>query len=239
MAYSVDDIGKVEAWTHVGSFYDGDDLLLDEDNTVCMTNGTVAEDCDEIKASPGMRVEINVPPATITVLKVRFYLNSIMTAGNQWLLPYTDANTVSPTNEVIGDYTSAGVWVEHVCSAEFIAQLGDLGDKIAVRLASNAEDAKSKLGEVEVDVTWDQPQLSGVTKNKDGSVLVSCKVSLFKIIDEGPPETYEFKESQISDGVTGAYSFGVYEGSKYMVYSEKDDTPHVFDATDNVLEADT
>lgn len=236
MAYSVDDIGKVEAWTHTG--YDGDDITLDATITACMTNGSVGEDCDEIKDSPGCRVEINVPPATITVLKVRFYLNSIMTGGDQWLMPYIDANSVSTTNEVIGDYRSAGVWVEHVCSAAFIAQLADLGDKFAVRLASFNQSAKSKLGEVEVDVTWDQPQLSGVTKDKDGSVLVSCKVSLFKVIDEGPPETYEFKESQISDGVTGAYSFGVYEGSKYMIYAEKDDTPHVFDATDNVLEAD-
>lgn len=239
MAYGLEDINKVEAWEFVGGFYDGDDDAFDVDITPCMTNGTPAEDCDEIKASPGVRLEVNVPPATISALKVRFYLNSIMTAGNQWLMPYTSAIAVSTTYEVIGDYSVAGVWVEHVCSAEFIAQLADLGDKFAVRLASNAENAKSKLGEVEVDVTWDQPQLSGITKDKDGSVLVSCKVSLFKIIDEGPPETYEFKESQISDGVTGAYSFGVYTGSKYMVYAEKDNTPHVFDATDNVLEADS
>ena len=237
MAYDVEDIGQVEAWTHTG--YDGDDIQLDADNTACMTNGTLTEECDEIKDSPGMRVEINVPPSAITALKVRFYLHSIMTAGNQWLMPYTSAIAVSTTYEVIGDYTVAGVWVEHVCSANFIAELADLGDKCAIRLASFEQSAKSKLGEVEVDVTWDQPQLSGVTKDKNGSVLVSCKVSLFKVIDEGPPETYEFKESQISDGVTGAYSFGVYEGNKYMVYAEKDDTPHVFDATDNVLEADT
>lgn len=236
MAYSVDDIGQVEAWTHTG--YDGDDIQLDEDNTVCMTNGTPSEDCDEIKDSPGMRVEINVPPATITALKVRFYLNSIMTAGNQWLMPHTSAVAVSIMNEVIGDYTTAGVWVEHVCSPAFIAELADLGDKCAVRLASFDQSAKSKLGEVEVDVTWDQPQLSGITKDNNGDVLVSCKVSLFKVISEGPPTEYEFKESQISDGVTGAYSFGVYEGNKYMIYAEKDDTPHVFDATDNVLEAD-
>lgn len=236
MAYSVDDIGKVEAWTHTG--YDGDDTLLDETLTACMTNGTVGEDCDEIKDSPGCRVEVNVPPATITALKVRFYLNSIMTAGDQWLMPYTSAVAVSTNYEVIGDYRSAGVWVEHVCSANFIAELADLGDKFAVRLASFGQSAKSKLGEVEVDVTWDQPQLSGITKDKNGSVLISCKVSLFKVISEGPPETYEFKESQISDGVTGAYSFGVYTGTKYMVYAEKDDTPHVFDCTDNVLEAD-
>lgn len=236
MAYDVEDIGVVEAWTHTG--YDGDDIALDADNTVCMKNGTLTEDCDEIKDSPGMRVEINVPPSAITALKIRFYLNDVMTSGNQWLMPHTSAAAVSTINEVIGAYTIIGTWIEHDCSPAFIAELGDLGDKCAVRLASNGQNAKSKLGEVEADVTWDQPQLSGITKDKDGAVLTSCKVSLFKVVDEGPPETYEFKESQISDPSTGAYSFGVYEGNNYMIYAEKDDSPHVFDASDNVLQAD-
>jgi len=80
--------------------------------------------------------------------------------------------------------------------------------------------------------------IDGITKDNAGDVLVSCKVALFIVTDEGPPEEYEFLEAQISDGATGAYSFTVYyDGSpNWMVYAEKDDTPHVFDATDNVIQ---
>jgi hypothetical protein len=81
--------------------------------------------------------------------------------------------------------------------------------------------------------------IAGITKDKNGSVLVDCKVALFLVTDEGPPEEYEFIESQISDGVTGAYSFTIYwDGSppNFMVYAMKDDSPHVFDATDNVMQ---
>lgn len=77
--------------------------------------------------------------------------------------------------------------------------------------------------------------IEGVTKDKDGSVLVSCEVALFKATGDTPP-LYYWVASTTSDGSTGAYSFTVFENpSMFMVYSIKDDTPHVFDATDNVL----
>jgi hypothetical protein len=78
--------------------------------------------------------------------------------------------------------------------------------------------------------------ISGVTKDKNGSILGSCEVALFKA-DTATPPSYEFKAKTTSDAVTGAYSFNVYDqDAQYMVYSIKDDTPHVFDATDNVLQ---
>lgn len=236
MAYDTEDILVINASTWLD--YWTDDIVVGVDNTVCLTNGTVSEDCDETKSGEeGQRIVIAIPPATVTAIKIRVYLNSIMSTGNNSILAYTDANSVTLTGENEQDYSSAGQWVEHILSSTLIAQLGDLGDSFALRFGTNSG-AKSKIGEIEVDVTWDQPQLSGITKDKDGSVLVSCEVALFKVIDEGPPETYEYKESQISDPSTGAYSFGVYEGSNYMVYAVKDNSPHVFDATDNVLEAD-
>jgi hypothetical protein len=81
--------------------------------------------------------------------------------------------------------------------------------------------------------------IDGITSDIDGSVLISCHVSLFEVTSEGPPHEYEFVESQISHGTTGAYSFEVWwDGTApyHMVYSSKDDTPHVFDATDNVVQ---
>lgn len=237
MAYSVEHILKVESWTATG--YDQDDLALDVDVTDCMTNGTPGDECDEWKEGViNVRMEVGIPPSAVTALKVRFYLTSIMTAGPNALLPYTDINSVSTINEVAQDYSIAGQWYEHVVDANFLAELADLGDKFALRLAANTEVAKSKLGEVEIDIAYTPDYLTGITKDKNGSVLGSCKVSLFKVVSEGPPETYVFLESKVSDAVTGAYSFDVWAGKKYMVYAEKDASPHVFDATDNVLEAD-
>jgi len=241
--YSTNYITAVESWTATG--YDQDDVALDVDVTACMTNGTPAEECDEWKEGTlncKVEIDVGVPPSAITSLKVRFYFTSMMTAGNNALLPYTDANSVSNTNEVVKGYTTPGQWIEHICSSAFITQLGDVGGKCYVRLASGSGGvsgaAKSKLGEVEIEVTLQVYPLSGVTKDKNGSVLGSCEVGLFKVIGEGPPTTYEFVESKTSDAVTGAYTFQVPDGPKYMVYSIKDDTPHVFDATDNVLEGE-
>lgn len=244
MAYSVTGISKVETWT--ATDYDADDLALDIDVTNCMTNGTLSEDCDEWKEGTlNVRVEIDlgVPPSAVTMLKVRFYFNAMMTSGRNALLPYIDANSVSYTNEVVKDYTGieVGTWVEHLPDAAFRAQLGDLGDKFAVRLASGESGvsggAKTKLGEVEIDITYTTYPLAGITKDKDGVALGSCETNLFKVLTGSPPD-YAFGEKQISNAVTGAYSFQVASGKKHFVFAIKDDSPHVFDATDNELVGD-
>lgn len=78
--------------------------------------------------------------------------------------------------------------------------------------------------------------LAGVTKDKDGNTLATCEVALFKEIGGTPPD-YQFVESLTSDG-SGNYSFTIINDNdaKFMVFSIKDDAPHVFDATDNVLQ---
>ncbi len=78
--------------------------------------------------------------------------------------------------------------------------------------------------------------LNGITKDKDGVALGSCEVALFREVGGTPPD-YQFVESVTSNASTGAYSFTVHEDpSQFMVVSIKDDTPHVFDVTDNVLQ---
>lgn len=244
MAYSLEGITKVESWT--ASDYFDDDLVLDIDVTICMTNGTLVDTCDEWKEgiiNCRVEIDLDIPPSAVTALKVRFYFSELMTAGRNALLPYIDANSVSYTNEVVKDYTALeiGTWVEHITDAAFRAQLGDLGDKFAVRLASGESgvsgSAKSKLGEVEIDITYTTYPLAGITKDKDGVALGSCEVSIFKTLTGSPPD-YSFKEKQTSHATTGAYSFQVASGKKHFVYAIKDNIPHVFDATDNELVGD-
>lgn len=243
MGYSTEYVSKVESWT--ATDYDQDDLALDVDVTSCMTNGTPSEECDEWKEgvlNVKVEIDIGVPPSAITSLKVRFYFTSFMTAGNMALLPYTDLNSVSNINEVVKAYDTPGQWIEHICSPEFIAQLGDVGGKCCVRLASGEGGvsgiAKPKLGEVEIDVEYQTYPLSGVTKDKDGTILGSCQVALFRVLSEGPPKTYKFVESKTSDAVTGAYSFDVPEGIKYMVSAIKPDGTTVMDVTPSNLEGE-
>jgi len=78
-------------------------------------------------------------------------------------------------------------------------------------------------------------KLEGITKNKDGNVLVSCKCFLFK---DKIDNYLHYKDYVISDAVTGAYSFtGISDNdTEFIVVAWKDDTPHVFDMSDHVLQ---
>jgi len=78
-------------------------------------------------------------------------------------------------------------------------------------------------------------KLEGITKNKDGNILVSCKCFLFK---DKIDNYLHYKDYVLSDAVTGAYSFiGISDNdAEFIVVAWKDDTPHVFDMTDHVLQ---
>lgn len=77
--------------------------------------------------------------------------------------------------------------------------------------------------------------LSGATKDKDGNALGSCTVELWKETAGGD---IRFIASTTSHASTGAYSFTVPNDTdaKFRTLAYKDDTPHVFDVTDRVLQ---
>lgn len=77
-------------------------------------------------------------------------------------------------------------------------------------------------------------KLEGVTKDKNGNTLGSCKCFLCK---DNQDNTASFIAYTTSDG-SGNYSFtGIGDNdAQYFVISWKDDTPHVFDVTDHVLQ---
>jgi len=77
-------------------------------------------------------------------------------------------------------------------------------------------------------------KIEGVTKDKDGSTLGTCKCFLFKLNSGEDDAT--FIDYDESDG-SGNYSFTAIadNNAKYFVVAWKDDTPHIFDATDHGL----
>ena len=78
-------------------------------------------------------------------------------------------------------------------------------------------------------------KLEGVTKDKDGSILGNCLCFLFK---DNQDNTLTYKAYILSNAVTGAYSFAgiLDDDAQYIVVAWKDNTPHVFDVTDHVLQ---
>lgn len=76
--------------------------------------------------------------------------------------------------------------------------------------------------------------ITGVTYNKSGEVLVGCQVSLFKHLGSG---VYSYIGTVSSDVVTGVFSFEPGDtDASYMVVARNDNTPNVFDVSDNNLQ---
>jgi len=235
MAWSVEYVEAVQSWTAANET--GDDLVLDFDPTDCMTDGTTTgQACDEWKEGVlNVKVIIAVEPSALLSLAVRFWCDEAMTAGPNTLFPYTDPNSVSEDGKDAQDYLSSDEWVEHACDSAFLAALGDVGGgMIAVRLASEAS-AKSKLGEVQIDVTYYTIAIDGVTRDKAGDPLVSCEYQIFKRTGLAP-ETWQLKASGVSDGATGAYSEDMMRAT-YRVASLKDVTPQVMDLGPPLIQA--
>lgn len=78
-------------------------------------------------------------------------------------------------------------------------------------------------------------KLEGTTYDKDASALGSCLCFLFK---DNQDDTLTFVDYVLSNASTGAYSFTGLEDNdaQYLVIAWKDDSPHVFDVTDHVLQ---
>lgn len=76
--------------------------------------------------------------------------------------------------------------------------------------------------------------ISGVTYDKAGTIAGSCDVFLCR--DNGD-DTATYLAHTTSNVTTGAYSFvGAYSTADHFVITWKDDTPHIFDCSDHVLQ---
>jgi len=235
MAYSVDLITLVQSWICTNET--ADDGTPDAIITDCMTNAVTAVDCDELKeGTVNLKVTVGFDPSLINTLKIQIYCDEAMTVGNNTIMPYTDADSVDNTYGVETYYGSTG-WKEHDLSANLIAQLGNQSESFSLRLAS--EDlAKTKVSEVQIDVDWDQPMVSGITRDGDptsenfGDPLGSVECYLLKVVSSSE---YEFVDHVTSHATTGAYSLGGHSTTAdYVVAFYKDDTSDVMDLTEKV-----
>jgi len=232
MAFSVDKIDYCTAWLVASEL--ADDGTVDVEQLSCMTNAVLTTMCDELKTGTTcLKIGINQDPSTITALSIRFYLQSIMAAGDNAVTPYTDANSVSGTNKNNQTYGSGqvGTWVTHVMSAAAIAELGNVGGKCYLRLNASDGTAKTKLSEVNIEMTVALYKVEGVTYDDAGDALGSVQVSIFSVDGSG---VYTYIDTQVSNATTGAYSFATLGPGDFIVVGHKADTPHIFDVTDEI-----
>lgn len=151
-------------------------------------------------------------------LRVRLY-EGVALRGTFFCLPSTSTYiTYSDTNTVaISDFSD--LRIEVYCS-------GIMG-------GGKAPDPAVSWAEVEVpDPIY--YKLEGVTKDKDGNTLGSCHCFLCKNNLDGSASYIAY---DLSDG-SGNYSFTglTNNDAQYFVISWKDDSPHVFDTTGQVLQ---
>ncbi len=209
------------------------------DITACMTDENLGTNCgSEIRAiNNALRLEVMKDPATLTSLTMRLEVSGVMTAGDYAMLAYDSATGVTTTDKIVLTVSATGTF-DFVATAGFISQLFDQGGgSFAIRIVPDLNGGgRISKSEGDTEAVGPLVTISGVTRDKDGAPLASGKVALFKVLSEGPPETYVFMGSTTSDG-SGVYSFTV-EGTgsdKFMVYAQKDGAPNVFDASDNTV----
>jgi len=91
------------------------------------------------------------------------------------------------------------------------------------------------IGTCLATITMEGYKVEGITKDKNGNVLGSCLCFLCK---DNQDNSCSYIAYVLSDSVTGVYSFtGLSDNDlQYFVISWKDNTPHVFDVTDHVLQ---
>lgn len=148
--------------------------------------------------------------------------------------PYTSIDIIGTLP--IGAMNEYGTYQFHFSGLIDEVRISNIGRAVGWTSAgyNNQDDPASFV----VEQTPQSPleyKLEGVTYDKTGSVLGSCECYLFR---HNLNDTLSYVDYVLSNAGTGAYSFtGIYDDTaQYIVVAWKDDTPHVFDTTDHVLE---
>jgi hypothetical protein len=198
---------------------DSDDGAL-TDKTGCFTDGDTETNCEELTpGTEGLRVHFDVPASVITSLTMRFWDDGAMDGGDWSCMPYTDANSVSTTNEVV-EALVVNANTDFVCDAAFLADLGDAGDgNFAVRFAiANGSSAKPKASEVEYELVFDTTAVNGFTFDVDGDPLGSIVVQAFRVITASPLElACDPYDIDTSNAVTGAYTLNLFASDWVLI----------------------
>ena len=217
MAFVTTEIASVELVALTNRTADDGALT---DKTSCLTDGNTETNCEELTAgTEGLRIQFSIPNSAVATMTIKFWDQDAMDTGNVSVIPYTDANSVDDSNEVVTALVK-GADCDFVLDASFRGDLGVLGDgTFAIRfVAADGSSAKPKAAEVEYEMTWNTAPLSGYTYDNGGSVLGSQVVQAYGVISTGPLVlTDDPFDSDTSNAVTGVYSLDLYAGDWILI----------------------
>lgn len=158
---------------------------------------------------------------------------TVTAVTNDYILANVAAEYGSPITITSGNQATM-LWTYdagsfHSAFARYTSTAGNF--EFSFDLGTGTHSAYNGVAIKGLDVTY---SLTGITKNNAGSVLGTCECFLVK---DNLDDTYSFVAYQQSNG-SGVYNFtGVADNdAQYQVIAWKDNTPHVFDVTDHVLQ---
>lgn len=219
---SVDKVDQVTLATETG-----DDGTL-SDKTDCMTDDSSSVSCIEIKNGQGARVEVNHAAEALSSVTIREGVQSVMATGTNRIAPYTDSNSIDDTNGVTTASISGAGDEDTAVSAAFITDAEQGNGKFIFRIFEDGSGAKTKVGEIDIEMTIATVDYAGITKDKDDVIVGSVNLELFRVNGNLLEKT---GQTVVSNASTGAYSFTVDDdGAEYRVYGIKGSEWNVSDA---------
>jgi hypothetical protein len=136
----------------------------------------------------------------------------------------TGGSDITERTDTIGNATAAGSYADDVFAS---------GQSVACR-CNWANPNRAAQVSIEIQQLQTVYQIQGITRDKNGTVLGNCDVFLCR--DNGN-NTATFLAHTTSDANNGVYNFeGGYGTANHFVIAWKDDSPHIFDCTDHVLQ---
>lgn len=220
----------------------------------------IKEAAIDARANLTITITFTAQPTTVSIQAAVFSGVDQTTPIVEYQEDFTDVATPNPITTVDIDVSSTDNYV--VACAGMGNDLGsaawhaDLTEQTELSInatagASVADASPGSTGNLAVECTWVTPNRSaiasieigaeadtyemvGVTKDSGGSTLASVEVYLIK--DNGD-NTCTWIGYDLSDG-SGNYVIGgiTDNDASYLVVGWKDDTPHVFDVGDHVLQ---
>ena len=166
--------------------------------------------------------------ANMTSVTMNLCVQSIMTSGNNGIIAYTDANSVTETDTTTTSTLDVGDNEEAILQATV--------DQIATTfytVRQISEGSKNKMGELEIEYTIPLIDIDITSRDDDDDVVASVGVVLFRRTGSFP-YTYTQVDSATTNG-SGLHTFSYEDDSEfYRIFYLKESSPDEWDMSDEV-----
>jgi hypothetical protein len=202
----------------------GDDGTV-VDATGCFGDASCGVSCQEVKVNEkGIKFIKDTDASLMSSVTLRICVQSIMTAGDNDIYAYTDANSVTATASVnLGSNLSVGDNDITITQAFLDEVWGGASHNFECRIASDGS-SKNKIGELSIEYTVPLIDIIGVTKDDDDNIVDEMPLTLLERSGGSAPYTWTTKDTLTSDVTTGAYTFSYEDNSaQYRVLGQNTD----------------